>query len=76
MQPRGAIASALSGGLGEGNDHSLAIVAELLDEAWPVDEREIAHAILWGTERLGLAIEGGGAVALAPLLRADAAGSL
>ncbi|MGH2876474.1 MAG: threonine ammonia-lyase [Solirubrobacteraceae bacterium] len=65
---RPTLASALSGGLGERNDHSLAMVASLLDEAWLVDEDEIARAMLWGAERLGTTVEGGGAVALAPLL--------
>lgn len=65
---RPTLASALSGGLGERNDHSLAMVASLLDEAWLVDEDEIARAMVWGAERLGTAVEGGGAVALAPLL--------
>lgn len=65
---RPTLASALSGGLGERNDHSLAMVASLLDEAWLVDEDEIARAMVWGAERLGTTVEGGGAVALAPLL--------
>ena len=69
-------ASALSGGLGERNLHSLAIVGALLDEAWLVDEQEIARAMIWGERQLGVAIEGGGAVALAALLRDDASDAL
>ncbi|MGH2856175.1 MAG: threonine ammonia-lyase [Solirubrobacteraceae bacterium] len=70
---RPTIASALSGGLGERNVHSLAMVSALLDEAWLVDEEEIGAAMVWGTAKLGTTIEGGGAVALAPLLRFGAA---
>lgn len=70
---RPTIASALSGGLGERNVHSLAMVARLLDEAWLVDEAEIARAMVWGAERLGITVEGGGAVALVPLLRPGSA---
>lgn len=70
------IASALCGGLGARNRHSLAIVAALLDQVWQVQETEIARAMLWADQQLGERIEGGGAVALAPLLRPDAAAML
>lgn len=62
------LAGALSGGLGDDNSHSFALVAALLDEVWLLSEREIAAAMLWGEERLGLPIEGAAATALAALL--------
>jgi threonine dehydratase len=61
------IASALSGGLGARNCHTFALVSALLDEVWLASEREIAAAMVWGEECLGLPIEGASAAALAAL---------
>ncbi|MDE3131465.1 MAG: threonine/serine dehydratase [Acidobacteriota bacterium] len=61
------LAAALSGGLGDRNRHSFAIVSALLDEVLLVPEREIAAAMVWGEEQLDLPIEGAAAAALAAL---------
>lgn len=61
------LAGALSGGLGDNNSHSFRLVAALLDEVWLVPEREIAAAMIWGEEGLGMSLEGAAAAALAAL---------
>jgi threonine dehydratase len=68
---RPSLASALSGGLGAANHHSLRLVSALLDEALLVDEAAIAAAMRWARDALDLVVEGGGAVSLAPLLAGD-----
>ncbi len=62
------LASALAGGIGADNQHSFALIRELINDHVVVSEAEIAHAMRYCTEHLRLVVEGGGAVALAALL--------
>jgi threonine dehydratase len=71
VRERPTLAEALSGGLGDRNGHTLQLVSGLLDEVWLVSEDEIADAMIWGAERLGSAVEGAGAAALAGLARPE-----
>ncbi len=67
------LANALAGGIGPDNRHSFPLVRDRVDAHVTVTEAEIAAAIRYAVERLRLVVEGGGAVALAALLGADAA---
>ena len=62
------IASALAGGIGLANRHSFPLVRDLVDHHARVSEDEIQDAMRYAATRLGLVVEGGGAVALAALL--------
>lgn len=62
------LANALAGGIGLDNQHSFALVRDLVDEHVEVSEPEIAQAMRYAVERLHLVVEGGGAVGLAALL--------
>ncbi len=64
----GTLADALAGGLGEENHHTMAMVAELVDEIVLVSEGEIAAAMAWAHREERLVVEGGGAVGIAALL--------
>jgi len=70
------IASALSGGIGRENRHTLRLVTELVDEFVLVSEPEIGAAMRATAAESGLVVEGGGAVAVAALMagRIDVAG--
>ncbi len=62
------LADALAGGLGEENLHTMAMVADLVDDIALVSERQIAAAMAWALSAEDLTVEGGGAVGLAALL--------
>ncbi len=62
------LADALAGGLGEENHHTMAMVAELVDDIVLVSEQQIAAAMAWAHEKEDLVVEGGGAVGIAALL--------
>lgn len=68
MTEEETIASALSGGIGTRNRHTLRLVTELVDEYVLVSEAEIAVAMRTVATELKLVVEGGGAVAVAALL--------
>lgn len=62
------LANALAGGIGLDNQHSFALVRDLIDTHVSVSEEQIAAAMRYAVERLRLVVEGGGAVGLAALL--------
>lgn len=62
------LANALAGGIGPSNTYSFPLVQELVDEHVTVTEAEIARAMRYAVRRLGLVVEGGGAVGLAACL--------
>lgn len=62
------LASALSGGIGQDNQVTFALVRELIRKHLEVSEAEIAHAMRYAYGEMGLVLEGGGATALAALL--------
>ncbi len=62
------LADALAGGLGEENRHTMAMVAELVDDIVLVSEAEIGAAMAWAHRVEGLVVEGGGAVGIAAVL--------
>ncbi len=62
------LADALAGGLGEENSHTMAMVAELVDDIVLVSEAEIAAAMAWAHSTEDLVVEGGGVVGIAALL--------
>jgi len=62
------LANALAGGIGLDNQHSFALVRDVIDTHVSVSEEQIAAAMRYGVERLRLVVEGGGAVALAAIL--------
>lgn len=68
MEEEETLASALSGGIGSENRHTLSLVRELVDEHVLVDEEAIGRAMTFAARRLRLVVEGGGAVGLAALL--------
>ncbi len=63
------MASALSGGIGMENRWSFPLVRALVDEHLVIPEDEILDAMAFAWRELHLVVEGGGAVALAALLR-------
>jgi threonine dehydratase len=67
------LASALAGGIGLDNAVTFPLVRDLAPRHVEVDEDEIAGAMGYAFRRLRLVVEGGGATALAPLLRPRAA---
>jgi threonine dehydratase len=62
------LAEALSGGIGQTNRYSLALIRELVDDHILVEEQEIREAMLFALRDLQSVTEGGGAVALAAVL--------
>jgi threonine dehydratase len=66
------LADALAGGLGPSNDHSVFLCSAYLDETVLVSEEEIAAAMALLHSDEGLAVEGGGAVGVAAVMRRKA----
>lgn len=62
------LAGALAGGIGLDNRITFALVRDLVHRHVAVDEAAIAGAMAFAFRRLGLVVEGGGAVALAAAL--------
>ena len=62
------LANALAGGIGLDNQHSFALIRDLVGDHAAVSEDQIAEAMRYAVERLRLVVEGGGAVGLAALL--------
>ncbi len=62
------LANALSGGIGLDNQHSFALVRDLVERHIVVEEGEIENAMAFAFNDLHVIVEGGGAVALAALL--------
>ncbi|HZD05990.1 MAG TPA: pyridoxal-phosphate dependent enzyme, partial [Longimicrobiales bacterium] len=63
------LANALSGGIELDNRVTFPLVRDFVDEHVLVDEDAIAGAMAWGWRTRRLLLEGGGAVALAALLK-------
>jgi len=66
------VAGALAGGIGMDNRYSFGLVRDLVTRHVAVSEKEIEEGMRHAAARLRLVSEGGGAVALAALSRADA----
>ena len=75
MEEEETLADALAGGIGPINRHTFRLCQRLVDETVLVSEGEIAEAMAFCYEDLGLVVEGGGAVGVAALL-ADKVGRL
>ena len=71
MEEEETVADALCGGIGLQNRFTFRMVRDLSDELLLVTEAEIWDAMTFALEHHHLAIEGAGAVGVAPLLRAD-----
>lgn len=67
MPEEETVATALAGGIGDPNRHTLALVRDLVDELLEVPEEAILDAIRFAYRRHRLIVEGGGAVALAAI---------
>ena len=65
------VANALAGGIGLANEYSFELVRDLVDEHVLVSEGEIRSAMRFAASEYHLILEGGGAVALAAMLRGD-----
>jgi len=65
------LAEVLSGGIGMDNHYTLALVTRFIDEHVLVDEAQIAEAMRFLLRRHHLAVEGGGAVAVAAALASE-----
>ncbi len=63
------VANALAGGIGLANEYSFELVRDLVDEHVLVSEDEIRSAMRFAASEYHLILEGGGAVALAAMLR-------
>ena len=66
------LATALSGGIGLENSYSFGLVRDYVDEHVLISEEEIRTAIRFAAREHHVAVEGGGAVAIAALLSATA----
>jgi len=62
------LANALAGGIGPANRYSFPLVQELVDDHVAASETDIARAMRYAVRRLGVVLEGGGAVGLAACL--------
>ena len=69
LEEESTIADALAGGIGLDNRHTFRMIQEYVDQTLLVTEEEIAKAMVFALEHHHLVVEGGGAVALAALLR-------
>ena len=63
------LATALAGGIGKTNDHTMRLVSELVDDYVAVDEHAIGGAMAFLLHEHRLLVEGGGAVATAAVLQ-------
>jgi len=69
MEEEATLANALSGGIGLENRYSFVMVRDYIDRHVTVPEEAIAQAMGYAASQVHLVVEGGGAVALAAVLR-------
>jgi threonine dehydratase len=74
MEEEETVADALAGGIGLENRYTFRMIRQLVDETLLVTEEEIAHAMAFALYRHHVVVEGGGAVALAALLKGKVTG--
>jgi threonine dehydratase len=74
MEEQETLADALIGGIGLDNRHTFRMIQKYVDETMLVTEEEIASAMAFALNQQHLVVEGGGAVALAALMKGRLAG--